>query len=319
MNGVSLLELQELKLHFKVKRGKETSLVRAVDGVSFTVNQGETVGLVGESGCGKSTIGRAIMRFHKPSGGKILFRGRDITAENIAPYSSKMQMVFQDPYASLNPRMSINDIVGEPLDIQFPNMPKAERNARILEQIHQVGMNSSHLQRFAHEFSGGQRQRVAIARALITSLDFLICDEPVSALDVSIQAQIINMLMDLQDKLGLAYLFISHDLSVVRHIAGYIVVMYLGHVMEAGAADDIYNEALHPYTHALLSAIPIPDPNTSRARQRTVLQGDVPSPANPPSGCVFHTRCPRAEPRCAESAPEIRELGGRRRVACHLV
>jgi oligopeptide transport system ATP-binding protein len=300
------------------KAGKPV-VVRAVDGVSFSVDRGETLGLVGESGCGKSTVGRAIMRYTPAVSGKILFDGHDITSGDMKPYRSRMQMVFQDPYSSLDPRMPVADIVGEPLDIQYPKMPRAERNERVLDKMRLVGLNSEHLSRFPHEFSGGQRQRISIARAMVTDLEFLIADEPVSALDVSIQAQIINMLMELQRKLGMAYLFIAHDLSVVRHISQRIVVMYLGHIMEANTASDLYARPLHPYTKALLGSIPIPDPRRSRARERVILQGDVPSPVDPPSGCVFRTRCPRAMKICEEQAPVNRLIEERHMVACHAV
>lgn len=316
-NRANILEVQNLKMHFPVNKGRKKHVVKAVDGVSFVVKRGETLGLVGESGCGKSTVGRTIMRFYNPTEGKMIFDGDDITTADMAPYRTRMQMVFQDPYSSLNPRMSVNDIVGEPLDIQFPNMPRSERNQRVLEQIQLVGLNSEHLQRFPHEFSGGQRQRISIARAMVTDLDFLICDEPVSALDVSIQAQIINMLMDLQEQTGMAYLFIAHDLSVVRHISNRIVVMYLGHIMESCGSEELYSHPLHPYTQALLSAIPVPDPNTSRNSKRIVLQGDVPSPVNPPSGCVFRTRCPKAKAICADQKPKYKDMGGGHMVACH--
>jgi len=312
-----IVELDQLRVHFKINQGGAGRIVKAVDGVTFTVEEGETVGLVGESGCGKTTVGRAIMRFNKPTGGKILFEGQDITTGDMAPFRSKMQMVFQDPYSSLDPRMNVNDIVGEPLDIQFPKMPKKERDGRVLAQMKLVGMNAEHLTRFPHEFSGGQRQRISIARAMVTQVRFLICDEPASALDVSIQAQIINMLMDLQEQTGLAYLFIAHDLAVVRHISQRIVVMYLGRVMEINSAAELYDHPLHPYTKALLSAIPIPDPRLSRSRERVVLQGDVPSPIDPPSGCVFRTRCLFASPECAEIIPEPEDLGGGHIIACH--
>ncbi|MDR2418600.1 MAG: ATP-binding cassette domain-containing protein [Treponema sp.] len=313
----AILEVEDLKVHFTVQKSGYKHIVKAVDGVSFFVERGETVGLVGESGCGKSTVGRAIVRFNQSNGGKIIFDGNDITACDMKPYRSRMQMVFQDPYSSLDPRMSVNDIVGEPLDIQSPEMPRKERDARVLEQMRLVGMNSEHLSRFPHEFSGGQRQRISIARAMVTKLDFLICDEPVSALDVSIQAQIINMLMDLQEQFGLAYLFIAHDLSVVRHISRRVVVMYLGRIMESNTAEDLYQHPLHPYTLALLSAIPVPDPRIGRAKQRVVLKGDVPSPINPPSGCVFRTRCPYAGEVCAQTIPQPEDLGGGHTVACH--
>jgi oligopeptide transport system ATP-binding protein len=313
----SLLELRDLVVHFKVIKGNRSCLVRAVDGVSFTVDRGETLGLVGESGCGKTTVGRAIAGFNEVKSGKIIFDGTELTPLTIKPLRSRMQMVFQDPYSSLDPRMTVNDIVGEPLDIQFPKMDRKERNAIIREKIRLVGLNAEHLSRFPHEFSGGQRQRISIARAMVTRLDFLICDEPVSALDISIQAQIINMLMDLQEQFGLAYLFIAHDLSVVRHISRRVAVMYLGHIMEYNTAEDLYAHPLHPYTLALLSAIPVPDPRISRSRKRIVLKGDVPSPINPPSGCVFRTRCPRAADICAAEVPAPEDLGDGHIVACH--
>ena len=312
-----ILELQDLRTYFPVRKFLQRKFVKAVDGVSFQVRHGETVGLVGESGCGKSTIGRTIMRFHQPTGGRVIFDGDDITACDMKPYRKRMQMVFQDPYSSLDPRMTVGDIVGEPLDIQYPDMSKTERHDRILEQIHLVGLNSEQLSRFPHEFSGGQRQRISIARAMVIKPEFMVLDEPVSALDVSIQAQIINMLMDLQDRMGQAYLFIAHDLAVVRHISKLVVVMYLGHVMEINESEDLYCHPLHPYTQALLSAIPVPDPNTSRAKRREVLGGDVPSPIDPPKGCVFCTRCKYATEACREQAPKIEDVGGGHLVACH--
>ncbi len=311
-----ILQVDNLQTYFPVK-GKKDKFVHAVDGVSFKVRHGETVGLVGESGCGKSTIGRTIMRFNNPTGGKILFDGDDITRCDMAPYRKRMQMVFQDPYSSLNPRMSIGDIVGEPLDIQFPKMGAKERYERILEQIQLVGLNSEHLSRFPHEFSGGQRQRISIARSMVIKPEFMVLDEPVSALDVSIQAQIINMLMDLQEQMGLAYLFIAHDLAVVRHISQHVVVMYLGHVMEINESEDLYKNPLHPYTQALLSAIPVPDPETSRTKRREILQGDVPSPINPPKGCVFSTRCRYATEQCRNMLPKNEEVAPGHWVACH--
>ena len=311
-----ILQVENLKTYFPVK-GKRDQFVHAVDGVSFKVRQGETVGLVGESGCGKSTIGRTIMRFHTPTSGKILFDGDDITSCDMSPYRKRMQMGFQDPYSSLDPRMSIEDIVGEPLDIQFPKMNAKERYDRILEQIQRVGLNSEHLTRFPHEFSGGQRQRISIARSMVIKPEFMVLDEPVSALDVSIQAQIINMLMDLQEQMGLAYLFIAHDLAVVRHISQHGVVMYRGHVMEINESEDLYKHPLHPYTRALLSAIPVPDPQTSRAKRREILEGDVPSPINPPKGCVFCTRCRFACDKCRQETPQIEEVEPGHLVACH--
>ena len=310
-----ILEVQDLKTYFPVK-GSRTKFVKAVDGVSFKVKKGETVGLVGESGCGKSTIGRTIMRFNQPTGGKIIFDGNDITTADMKPYRQRMQMVFQDPYSSLDPRMSVGDIVGEPLDIHNPKMNRKERYERILEQMKLVGLNSEQLNRFPHEFSGGQRQRISIARAMVIKPEFMVLDEPVSALDVSIQAQIINMLMDLQQQIGMAYLFIAHDLAVVRHISKTVVVMYLGHIMEINTAEDLYEHPLHPYTQALLSAIPVPDPKTSRTRRRQILQGDVPSPINPPSGCVFSTRCPYATEACRSQVPKIEDVGGGHLVNC---
>jgi oligopeptide transport system ATP-binding protein len=316
VNG-NLLEVRDLKMHFPVKKRFTTSWVKAVDGVTFSVGKGETVGLVGESGCGKSTIGRTILRFYDPTGGSILFDGADITRCDMTPYRTRMQIVFQDPYSSLDPRMSVGEIVGEPLRIQFPKMPRQEREARVLEQMLRVGLNSEHLSRFPHEFSGGQRQRISIARAMVIHPELLVCDEPVSALDVSIQAQIINMLMDLQDQTGIAFLFIAHDLSVVRHISRQIVVMYLGHVMETNTSGDLYAHPLHPYTKALLGSIPVPDPNANRVRTREVLQGEVPSPVTPPSGCVFRTRCKRATEICKVQVPSVTDLGGGHTVACH--
>lgn len=315
----AILEVQDLKTYFTLRKGGKPIVVKAVDGVSFRVEKGETLGLVGESGCGKSTVGRTIMRYNPAASGKIVFDGHDITTGDLRPYRSRMQMVFQDPYSSLDPRMPVADIVGEPLDIQFPKMTRAERNERVLEKMRLVGLNAEHLSRFPHEFSGGQRQRISIARAMVTDLEFLIADEPVSALDVSIQAQIINMLMDLQRKLGMAYLFIAHDLSVVRHISQRIVVMYLGHIMETNSAADLYARPLHPYTQALLGSIPIPDPRRSRAREKVILQGDVPSPVNPPSGCVFRTRCPRCMDICSQQTPPPRSMGAEHVVACHVV
>ena len=313
-----ILGVKDLKTHFTVKNGRRKGIVKAVDGVTFSVRRGETVGLVGESGCGKSTIGRTVMRFNDPTAGQIIFDGHDITSCDMRPYRSRMQMVFQDPYSSLDPRMSIGDIVAEPLDIQFPKMGKKERDERVIEQIRLVGLNSEQLSRFPHEFSGGQRQRISIARAMVIKPEFLVCDEPVSALDVSIQAQIINMLMDLQEKMGMAYLFIAHDLSVVRHISRQVVVMYLGHVMEINSSKDLYENPLHPYTKALLSAIPVPDPNRSKRIRREILQGDVPSPVNPPEGCVFSTRCRFAKDVCRKVKPKMEDLGGGHSVACHL-
>ena len=313
----NLLTVENLKTHFPIRKGFQKMIVKAVDGVSFHIGRGETLGLVGESGCGKSTVGRTLMRFYQPTGGKIIFDGSDITTADRKTYSMRMQMVFQDPYASLDPRMSVGDIVGEPLDIQNPQMPSGERNERVLRQVQALDLNAEHLTRFPHEFSGGQRQRISIARALVVRPELLICDEPVSALDVSIQAQIINMLMDLQQDTGVAYLFIAHDLSVVRHISRRVAVMYLGHIMEICQSAELYKSPLHPYSKALLTAIPVPDPNTSRARKRQVLQGDVPSPINPPEGCVFVNRCPHAKDICQNCCPVMEEAGDNHFIACH--
>ena len=312
-----ILDIQDLKVWFQVKQNGKKRDLKAVDGVSFQVKRGETVGLVGESGCGKTTIGKTVMRFNNPTSGRIFFDGNDITSADMTPYRTRMQMIFQDPYSSLDPRMTINEIVGEPLDIQYPKMPKKDRNERVLEQIYRVGLNSEQLSRYAHEFSGGQRQRVSIARAMVIKPEFLVCDEPVSALDVSIQAQIINMLMDLQQETGMSYLFIAHDLSVVRHISNTVVVMYLGHVMEINSSAGLYKNPLHPYTQALLSAVPVADPERSKALRREILQGDVPSPINPPKGCVFCTRCKYATERCRQEVPELVTAESGHQVACH--
>ncbi|MDR1530636.1 MAG: ATP-binding cassette domain-containing protein [Clostridiales bacterium] len=315
----ALLEVEDIKTYFIVRQAGKRRIVKAVDGVSFSINRGETLGMVGESGCGKSTVGRTIMRFNKPEGGRIIFDGNDITTGDMRPYRSRMQMVFQDPYSSLDPRMSIGEIVAEPLNIQYPagQMSKQERADIVLEKMRLVGMNQEALSRFPHEFSGGQRQRISIARAMVTKLDLLILDEPVSALDVSIQAQIINMLMDLQERFGMAYLFIAHDLSVVRHISQRVMVMYLGRCMESAGTEALHKNPLHPYTQALLSAIPVPDPEMSRKKRRVVLEGDVPSPVDPPSGCVFRTRCHYAAERCAAEAPVMEDAGQGHFVACH--
>lgn len=313
----NILEVKDLKMHFDVHKGGKTHSVKAVDGVTFAVKRGETLGLVGESGCGKSTIGRTIMRFYNPTDGQILFDGNDITHCDMTPYRSRMQMVFQDPYSSLDPRMSINEIVGEPLDIQFPNMSKSERNERVLEQIKLVGLNSEHLSRFPHEFSGGQRQRISIARTLALDPKFIVCDEPISALDVSIQAQIINLLERIQRERGISYLFIAHDLGAVKHISNRIGAMYLGSLVEIGSSDDLYHHPLHPYTQALLASIPIPDPKRMRERKKEEINGEIPSPLDIPSGCPFRTRCPYATERCAQEKPQLRQVGNSK-VACHL-
>ena len=316
-----LLEVKDLKEYFNISVGMfKTKPLKAVDGVSFSVNQGETLGLVGESGCGKTTVGRTILNLYKPTGGEIWFKGKQIkTQSDINEFRKKATMVFQDPYSSLNPRMTVSDIIGEPLDVHKMYKTKEEREARILELMGQVGLNSEHASRYAHEFSGGQRQRIGIARALAVNPEFIVCDEPVSALDVSIQAQVINMFEELQDRLGLTYLFIAHDLLVVHHISDRIAVMYLGRMVELADAADICDRPLHPYSKSLLSAVPVPDPKTARANKRIVLKGDIPSPLNAPSGCPFRTRCPYAQERCAEEMPPFREIEKGRFVACHRV
>jgi peptide/nickel transport system ATP-binding protein len=319
----TLLELDEVRMWFPVTTGimfdRHVGDVKAVDGVSLTIDRGETVGLVGESGCGKSTLGRAILRLYEPTGGRIVFDGTDITGlseRELQPVRKKMQMVFQDPYASLNPRHSIGRMVGEPMRAHHTGS-RREIDSRVRELLGIVGLPADAAGRYPHEFSGGQRQRIGLARALALNPDFIVCDEPVSALDVSIQAQIINLLERLQGEFGLTYLFIAHDLAVVRHISDRIVVMYLGKVVEIAPASDLYENPLHPYTITLLSAIPIPDPEVERTRVAIRVQGDLPSPANPPSACRFHTRCPFVqESRCAEEEPELRPLDGHM-VACH--
>ena len=287
-----LLEVKNLKQYFPVRAGlMKTIPLKAVDDVSFTIGRGETLGLVGESGCGKTTVGRTILRLYEPTGGEVIFDGEPVTAKNITHMRKQMQMVFQDPYSSLDPRMTVEDIIGEPLDVHKLYASRAERREKILELMATVGLNAEHATRYAHEFSGGQRQRIGIARALAVNPKFIVCDEPVSALDVSIQAQVINMFEELQEKLGVAYLFIAHDLLVVRHISKRIAVMYLGKIVEVADSDELNENPQHPYTQSLLSAVPIPDPDVTRARQRIVLEGDVPSPLNMPTGCSFRTRC----------------------------
>ena len=314
-----LLEVKDLKQHFNIPSGLfGNKKLKAVDGVSFAIKPGETLGLVGESGCGKTTVGRSILHLYQPTSGEVIYDGKVIkTKRDVNEMRKKVQMVFQDPYSSLDPRMTVSDIIGEPLDIHHLCKTKAERDARISELLKTVGLNSEHATRYAHEFSGGQRQRIGIARALAVNPKCIICDEPVSALDVSIQAQIINMFEELQETLGLTYLFIAHDLLVVKHISDRIAVMYLGHIVEMGPANEIYNHPAHPYSISLLSAVPIPDPDYAKSHKRIVLEGDVPSPLNMPSGCPFRTRCPRATAKCAEVTPELKEVAPEHFVACH--
>lgn len=319
-NGATpLVEVKGLKQYFDINMGfLRTKPLKAVDDVSFSIRKGETLGLVGESGCGKTTVGRSLLHLYQPTGGEIWYNGKQIvTKEDIAQLRKKATMVFQDPYSSLNPRMTVADIVAEPLDIHRMYKTQQERQDRVLELMGYVGLNSEHASRYAHEFSGGQRQRIGIARALAVNPEFIVCDEPVSALDVSIQAQVINMFDDLQDKLNLTYLFIAHDLLVVRHISDRIAVMYLGKMVELASADEIYNHPLHPYSRSLLSAVPLPDPKAARANKRIVLSGDIPSPLNAPSGCPFRTRCAYAKEVCAESMPPFEEVESGHFVACH--
>ena len=318
-SNTPLIEVKNLKEHFPIQvSGLKTKPLKAVDGVSFTINRGETLGLVGESGCGKTTVGRTLLHLYKPTEGEIWYDGKQIkTAADIKEFRKKATMVFQDPYSSLNPRMTVADIIGEPLDVHKMYKTKEERQARILELMDYVGLNSEHAARYAHEFSGGQRQRIGIARALAVNPDFIVCDEPVSALDVSIQAQVINMFQELQEKLGLTYLFIAHDLLVVRHISDRIAVMYLGKMVELAEANEIYDHPLHPYSKSLLSSVPVPDPKIARANERIVLEGDIPSPLNAPSGCPFRTRCRYATDVCAQSMPEFKEVKPGHFCACH--
>lgn len=316
----NLIEISNLKKYFPIKTGLLTkSNVQAVEDVSFTIRKGETLGLVGESGCGKTTLGRTIIRLHQPTSGQIFYGGTDITHVNMMPYRRKMQIIFQDPSASLNPRMTVGEIVGEALEIHKLCNSKKDYSDRIRSLLSQVGLNTEHANRFPHEFSGGQQQRIGIARALSVEPEFIVCDEPISALDVSIQSQIVNMLEEMQANLGLTYLFIAHDISVVRHISNRIGVMYLGNMVELAESFELSRHALHPYTQTLLSAVPVPDPKLSKSRKRIVLQGDIPSPLNPPTGCRFHTRCPYAMPICSELIPEFKEVEKEHFVACHLM
>ena len=321
IDNKTLVEVKNLKEYFNINTGMFTSKpLKAVDDVSFAIRKGETLGLVGESGCGKTTVGRTLLHLYKPTSGEIFFDGKKIeTKKDILEYRKKTAMVFQDPYSSLNPRMTVSDIIAEPLDVHKMYQNKKERQERILDLMAKVGLNSEHANRYAHEFSGGQRQRIGIARALSMSPEFLVCDEPVSALDVSIQAQVINMFDELQDQMGLTYLFIAHDLLVVRHISDRIAVMYLGKLVELADAKEIYDHPLHPYTKSLMSSVPLPDPKKARENHRIVLTGDIPSPLNAPSGCPFRTRCPHATDACAEAMPEFKEAQSGHFVACHHV
>lgn len=318
IKGNNLLEVKNLKQYFYIPIGFFGSVaLKAVDDVSFDIKEGETLGLVGESGCGKTTVGRSLLHLYKPTAGEIIFDGREIDSrKSVREMRKKAQMVFQDPYSSLDPRMTIGDIIGEPLDVHKLYSSKKERQEKIKNLMDIVGLSSEHATRYAHEFSGGQRQRIGIARALAVNPKFIVCDEPVSALDVSIQAQIINMFEDLQQQFGLTYLFIAHDLLVVKHISNRIAVMYLGKIVEIAPSNELYRSPLHPYTISLLSAVPIPDPEYARNHKRITLEGDVPSPLNMPSGCPFRTRCPRATKECAEIVPELREISPNHYVSC---
>lgn len=346
MSSEYLVEVEHLKQYFPIRTGfASTTPLKAVDDVSFAIKPGETLGLVGESGCGKTTVGRSLLQLYQPTDGRIKYNGEvifdagdlDDNGEpqldakgnpvklrkphtvNMLPYRKQMQMVFQDPYSSLNPRMTVEDIIGEPLDVHKLYTTKAERREKVLHLMELVGLNAEHATRYAHEFSGGQRQRIGIARALAVNPEFIVCDEPISALDVSIQAQVVNMLEDLQREFGLTYLFIAHDLSMVRHISNRIGVMYLGKLVEVGDSEEIYQNHLHPYTEALLSSVPLPDPELAHRSEPIMLQGDIPSPIDPPSGCRFRTRCPYATQLCAEQEPPLTEVGSNHAVACHRV
>lgn len=321
-NNEYLLKVDHLKQYFPVNDGFKKMELKAVDDVSFAIKPGETLGLVGESGCGKTTVGRTLLRLYQPTAGRIEFDGNVLFDSekkidvNMHPYRKQMQMVFQDPYSSLNPRMTVEDIIGEPLDVHKLYNSKKERHEMIMDLMETVGLNADHATRYAHEFSGGQRQRIGIARALAVDPKFIVCDEPVSALDVSIQAQVVNMFEDLQKERGLSYLFIAHDLLVVQHISDRIAVMYLGHMMELADADELMDNPIHPYTQSLLSAVPIPDPETARHSKRIVLEGDVPSPLRMPSGCPFRSRCKYATEQCAAARPELTDRGNGHMVAC---
>lgn len=322
----SLVQVHGLKKHFPIRRGiiiqRTVGAVQAVDGVDFEIARGETLGLVGESGCGKTTVGRTILGLYRPTEGEVLIDGINVAGAEGATLMAlrrKAQMIFQDPFASLNPRWTVDAIVSEPLRVHKLAANRRERSERVQELLQLVGLSPRHVNRFPHEFSGGQRQRIGVARALASDPQFVVCDEPIAALDVSIQAQVVNLLERLQDQFGLTYLFIAHDLSMVRHICDRVAVMYLGRIVELAPSDDLYDGPLHPYTQALLSAVPVPDPRAARQRQRIILTGDVPSPINPPRGCRFHTRCPIAQPHCAQVVPAWREVQANHWVACHEV
>jgi len=322
----TLIRVENLTKHFPIERGfivkRQVGAIQAVDGISFTIRRGETFGLVGESGCGKTTTGRAILHLDRPTAGEIYYRDTELgqlTAEELRQARQHLQIIFQDPYASLDPRMTVGALVAEPLQIHHINSSTDERRSRVLELLELVGLSTAYVNRYPHEFSGGQRQRIGIARALALEPEFIVCDEPISALDVSIQAQVVNLLQDLQDQLGLTYLLIAHDLSMVHHLADRVAVMYLGKLMELAPNENLYTNALHPYTQALLSAVPIPEPAAERKREQIILTGDVPSPADPPPGCLFHTRCPIAIERCKQVEPAWREVSRDHWVYCHLV
>lgn len=318
-----LLDVQGLKMHFPVRGkglSKQGSVLKAVDDVSFSIQHGRTFGLVGESGCGKTTVGRTILKLYQATAGKVIYNGKDLTAmtdKEFFPMRRELQMIFQDPMTSLDPRQTVNEIIGGPLRLQKMVGSKKEQDERVLELLHMVGLKDDHANRYPHEFSGGQRQRIGIARALGLEPRFIVCDEPISALDVSIQAQVVNLLEDFQERLGLTYLFISHDLSMIRHISHQVGVMYLGHLVEVAEVEELYTNMHHPYTQSLMSAAPIADPRAAAVSQRIILEGDVPSPLNPPSGCPFRTRCRFATEQCASEMPALEDIGGGHLVACH--
>ena len=324
MSGTQLLQVRGLKMYFPIGQsltGKASRQLKAVDDVSFSIEKGSTFGLVGESGCGKTTVGRALVRLYKPTAGEIIYDGLNVAPlpeKALSSFRRRVQMIFQDPYASLDPRMTVGTIIGEPLRTR-PDMSAADRADRVRQLIELVGLKDDHGLRYPHEFSGGQRQRIGIARAIAGNPEFIVCDEPISALDVSIQAQIINMLEELQQRFGLTYLFVSHDLSMVRHLSHTVGVMYLGHMVELASVDELYDNMLPPYTRALMSAVPVPDPDQAAQSRRILLQGDVPTPIDPPSGCHFRNRCPVAKPACAQERPAWRDMGGGHWVACHQI